>query len=75
MKPGDIVRSHFRAGWYGEVLCVTKRKDTSPLVEVRTICGSDGRLHRRSYHKEIDAAWLTVEQHHPVLRNYRGGSL
>lgn len=60
IKPGTLVRSRFRAGWFGRVIGVIGRKGTTPLVIMETICTADGRPHRKPYRKRYSAGWLEV---------------
>lgn len=60
LKQGVLVRSHYRAGWYGRVLEAYQRKDGSILVTIETICTSDGRPHRKPYRMRLGAGWLEL---------------
>lgn len=60
LKPGVLVRSRYAAGWFARIIEVEKRKDTSPLVTVETLCTADGRPHRKPYRKRYDAGWLVI---------------
>jgi len=60
LKQGSLVRSHYRAGWYGRVLETYRRKDGSILDTIETICTADGRPHRKPYRMLLGAGWLEL---------------
>ena len=65
IKTGNLVRSSYKAGWYGKVFEVEKRKGSGDLVTVLTICTADGRPHRKVMRKRLDEAWLEVVEAPP----------
>ena len=65
IKIGDLVRSHYKAGWYGKVFNVEKRNGRNDLITVVTFCTADGRPHKRPLRKRLDEAWLDVVEAPP----------
>lgn len=68
MKEGDIVQSHFRACWYGQLLELRKvscsmggSRATSILARVQLVCTKDGRPQKPMI-KELAAGYLRKTQ-------------
>lgn len=59
-KVGDKVRSRYAAPWYGTILELEKRKDTTPLATVRAFLDRNGRPLRKPITKVLDSAWLEL---------------
>lgn len=66
MAAGTLVRSHYRATWYGVVEAVGLRHDGIPFVIVRLVCTRDGRCYRKPKFTVLSPGWLTVVKSLPV---------
>lgn len=58
---GDRVKSHFRAGWKGEIINIEPRSDKlKPLITVLVDTDRNGKPLRKKIKRTLDQGWLTL---------------
>ena len=70
LRTGQIVQSHFRARWTGEIVGIIKRMGYSDLAVVRLIHDKAGNGYRKQIVKVLDTGWLTLVRD-PLADYYR----
>jgi len=73
IKPGVLVRSRYAAGWFARIIEVEKRKDTSPLVTVETLCTADGSPTGSDTTPDGWSSWMNFPRGMPPSASNRTG--
>jgi hypothetical protein len=60
IKIGDMVKSHYRAGWVGVVMDLEKRGKFSDLATIKVLSDRNGNELRKPMIKTLDVGWLTA---------------
>jgi hypothetical protein len=59
LRPGDLVRSRYRARWIGRVIALEELRDGTPVVRVQPILTRDGRAQGKHVQaRTLSPGWL-----------------